>query len=113
MKGEYLSLKTAEIIHRQAGEHTTLETRRESNETTDKQRRYSEILECLKGKQLTAKEIATEMWMRELIPTNERNFTAPRLTELCQQGIVDVVGKKKCQYTGKTVAVYEVRDGEC
>lgn len=94
------------------GEFTTFETRRESNENVDRQRRYSEILECLKGKQLTAKEIATEMWMREMIPTNERNFTAPRLTELCKQGIVDVVGKKKCQYTGKTVAVYEVRDGQ-
>lgn len=111
MKGEYLSLESAEIIHRQAGEHTTLETRREANERIDKQRRYNEILECLKGKKLTAKEVANEMWMRGMIPTNERNFTAPRLTELCQQGVVDVVGKKKCLYTGKTVAVYEVRNG--
>ena len=42
MKGEYLSLETAEFIHRNVGEHTTLETRREANETIDKQRRYKD-----------------------------------------------------------------------
>ena len=42
-----------------------------------------------------------------LIPSTERNFTAPRLTKLEKKGIVKVVDKKKCDYTGKTVAVYE------
>lgn len=39
--------------------------------------------------------------------TDERNFSAPRLTELAQKGVVDVIGKKRCEYTGKTVGVYE------
>lgn len=89
----------------------TFETRRESYEQVDKQRRYREILECLEGKQLTAKETAVEMYKKGYIPSTERNFTAPRLTELCQKGIVEPVGKTKCKYTGKTVAVYEVRNG--
>ena len=111
MKGEFLSLETAEFLARRAGEHTTLETRRESHESVDKQKRYSEILECLGNDKMTAKEAAVEMFHRGYIPSTERNFTAPRLTEMCQKGLVDVVGKKKCQYTGKTVAIYEVRHG--
>ena len=107
MKGEYLDLETAKKRH--WGEHTTLETRQESYESVDKQRRYEEILECLGNRQMTAKEIANEMWLKGYIPTNERNFTAPRLTELCKSGVVDVIGKKKCNYTGKTVSVFEVR----
>lgn len=111
MKGEFMSLKTAEIIHRNAGEYTTLETRHEANETVDKSKRYKEILECLGNEKLTAKEIAVKMFDKGYIPTTERNFTAPRLTELSKEGIVEPIGKKKCQYTGKTVAVYEVRHG--
>lgn len=111
MKGEYLSLETAKIIHRNVGEHTTLDTRRESNENVDRKKRYKQILECLGNDKMTAKEVAVEMFERGYIPSTERNFTAPRLTELCQNGQVEVVGKKKCQYTGKTVAVYEVING--
>ena len=111
MKGEFLSLETAEIIARKAGEHTTLETRRESHESIDKQKRYSEILECIGSNKMTAKEAAVEMFHRGYTTSSERNFTAPRLTEMCQKGLVEVVGKKKCQYTGKTVAIYEVRNG--
>lgn len=96
---------------RRYGEYTTLETRNEAHEQVDKSKRYKEILECLGKEKLTAKEIAVEMFKKGYIPTTERNFTAPRLTELSQKGIVEPVGKKKCQYTGKTVAVYEVRHG--
>lgn len=71
-----------------------------------KQIRYKQILERL-DKPKTAKELAVELYIDRLIPTTERNFTAPRLTELEQMGVVEVVGKKRCQYTGKTVAIYE------
>lgn len=92
------------------GEVTTLETRRLANETVDKQKRYKQILEILGNKELTAKEIAQEMWMEGLIPSNERNFTAPRLTELSIMGIVEPIGKKKCMWTNKMVSVYKRRD---
>jgi len=98
------------IIERLPGEYTPFETKAEANETVDRQKRYKQILEILDGRQLTAKEIAFEMYHRRYTPTAERNFSAPRLTELQAQGKVEVIGKKKCQYTGKTVAVYQIRE---
>lgn len=84
----------------------TLETRHEAYEQVDKQRRYNEILEVLGDNEMTAKEISNEMYMRGLIPTNERNFTSPRLTELSIKGVVEPIGKKKCMWTNKMVSVY-------
>ena len=49
------------------------------------------------------------MFERRYIPTTERNFTAPRLTELVKKGEVEIVGQKKCIYTGKTVSVYSLK----
>lgn len=95
------------MIERRIGEIPTLETRSEANETVDKKKRYKQIIEILQGgKEMTAKEIAVEMCNRGYIPTSERNFTAPRLTELSRNGVVEPIGKQKCTYTGKTVCVY-------
>ena len=49
------------------------------------------------------------MARRGQIPTNERNFTAPRLTEMSVNGMVEPIGKKICEWTGKKVAVYQIR----
>ena len=87
----------------------TLENRRESYYSLDKQKRYIQILEVLGNNKMTAKEIAVEMFKRGMIPNSERNFTAPRLTELSYEGIVEPIGKKKCEYTGKTVSVFQLR----
>ena len=97
------------MIERLPGENTTLETKVQTEQEVDKQKRYSQILEVLGDKEMTAKEIAQEMYMREWIPTNERNFTSPRLTELSLEGIVEPVGKKKCMWTNKMVSVYKRR----
>ena len=70
--------------------------------------RYEQILDRLMTGEKTAKEIAVELFDLQLIPSTERNYTAPRLTELEQMGIVEVVGKKKCSYSGKMVAVYKI-----
>lgn len=56
----------------------------------------------------TAKEIAVELYKLKLIPSTERNYTAPKLTELEKMGLVKVIEKRKCQYTSKIVAVYEI-----
>lgn len=98
---------------RQYGEYTTLETRADSHDAVDKQKRYKQIIEILTGKKdgLTAKEIACAMMMKGHIPTSERNYTAPRLTELSQKGVVEPIGKKVCRFTGKKVAVYALREG--
>ena len=70
--------------------------------------RYEQILDRLMAGRRTAKEVAVELFDLRLIPSTERNYTAPRLTELEQMGLVRVVDKTKCEYTGKTVAVYEI-----
>lgn len=87
----------------------TYETRHESHESIDKNLRYMQILEVLDNKEMTAKEIAVEMHNRGYIPTDERNFTAPRLTELSIKGIVEPTEKKKCEYTHKMVSQYRIR----
>jgi len=69
-------------------------------------KRYEQILSRL-DRPKTAKEIAVEMYDLEWIPSNERNYTAPRLTELEKMGLVKVIDKKKCEWSGKTVAIYE------
>lgn len=105
-------MNMVEMTKARNGVPVTLSTRAESHETVDKQKRYSQIIECLEGKQMTAKELAVEMWKRGYIPNSERNFTAPRLTELSKDGVVEPIGKVKCEYTGKTVAVYRLRKEE-
>lgn len=84
----------------------TFETRRESHETVDKEKRYEQIMAILKSKPMTAKEIAVEMCRLGLTPNSERNFSAPRLTELVDKGMVKTIGKKVCDYTGKKVTIY-------
>ena len=94
------------------GEVVTLSTRAEAHDSVDKQKRYAQIIECLNVRPMTAKEVAVMMCEKGYIPNSERNFTAPRLTELSQNGIVEPFGKTKCNYTGKTVAVYRLRKEE-
>ena len=86
----------------------TAETRQISfNDIQDKAKiRYIQILNRLE-KPKTAKELAVELFDLGFTNTTERNYTAPRLTELEKMGYVKTVDKKKCEYTGKTVAVYD------
>ena len=86
----------------------TTQTRQLSfNDIQEKtKKRYEQILDRL-NEPKTAKEIAVELFEIGVIPSTERNYTAPRLTELEKMGYVKAVDKKKCEYTGKTVAVYE------
>jgi len=74
-----------------------------------KQIRYEQILDRL-DKPKTAKELAFELYEMGIIPTAERNYTAPRLTELEKMNKVVQIGKKKCDFTGKTVTVYDKSD---
>lgn len=90
------------------GEIVTLETRGESEEKVNKALRYKQIIEFLRLQDGTAKECAVYMQQKGYIPTSERNFTAPRLTELSKKGVVEPIGKKLCKYTGRKVAVYSL-----
>lgn len=69
--------------------------------------RYRAILEELKESgEATARELAVALWQKGQIPTPERNFVHPRLTEMMEMGLVEAVDKKTCEITGKMVAVY-------
>lgn len=94
---------------RNYGEYTTLETRGDAHESVNKKIRYSQIIECFKEKgMLSAKECAVLMHKKGYIPTSERNFSAPRITEMCQNGILEPIGKETCRYTGKKVTVFKL-----
>ena len=90
-----------------AGQVVTLDTRADAEASVDKNKRYKQILEILGDNEMTAKEIAVEMYNRGYTPSTERNFSQPRLNELMNKRIVEPIGKKKCKYTGRTVAVYK------
>lgn len=98
------------MIHREYGEATTLECRAESHEKVDKAKRRREILFIMKGNRImTAMEVANELLNHGFVNRLDRNNAAPRLTEMCQDGTVDVVGKKKDRWTGKMVTCYQIR----
>lgn len=89
----------------------TDDTRREAHEKVNKQKRYNQIIEILEELgEATAKEIAVRMCEKGYTNSTERNWSAPRLTELEWDGKVRVTGKKKCAYSGKTVAVYAIKE---
>ena len=88
------------------------ETRRESYEAAqpDAAIRRRVILEILTERGgMTAREVAGELHRRGITPTDERNFAAPRLTELYKDGKITVTGKRLCTHSGRNVAVWTVR----
>lgn len=90
----------------------TFETRRASYESVDKAKRYRQIIEIMQDvdKPLTAKEIAVEMKKRGYSSTDERNVSAPRITELLEKGILDCSKTKvRCKYSGKMVSQFVLR----
>lgn len=90
---------------------TTAQTRQLSlNDIQDKTKtRYIQILNRL-DEPKTAKELAVELYDLGITNTTERNTCAPRLTELEKMDLVEVIGKKKCEWTGKMVAVYRRKE---
>lgn len=86
----------------------TYETRRESHEKVDKEKRYAQIKNILGEKSMTAREIAEEMYERGYTTTKERNNSAPRLTELVDRCEVEISGKKYDEQTGRNVTTYKL-----
>jgi len=88
------------------------ETRRESYEAAkpDAAQRRRVILEILTERGgMTAREVSAELHRRGITPTDERNYAAPRLTELYKAGEITTTRKKICPQTGRNVAVWAVR----
>lgn len=91
----------------------TTDNRFESFEKIDRKRLYDLIiytLRCNSKNGLTAREIAIILYNQGYIRSNDRQATHPRLTELVDKGIVEVVGKKIDEISLRNVAVYSIID---
>lgn len=87
---------------------TTKETRRRSYDAVLPKRaaRCRLILETLGNRELTASEITEELVAAGRIQYFNRNYVAPRLTELKEIGILTTVGRRKATRSDATEAVW-------
>lgn len=86
----------------------TYETRHDSHEKVNKEKRYMQIKEILGDKVMTAREVAIELFRRGYTTNADRNNSAPRLTELVDKCEVEIAGKKYDEQTGRNVATYKI-----
>lgn len=90
----------------------TTDTRFESLEKLDRNGLYNLILSTLydnKENGLTAREVAVILYNQGLLRSNERQATAPRLTELVDDGRVIIIGKRFDEISLRNVAVYTIK----
>jgi hypothetical protein len=69
---------------------------------------FTELLCYPQG--ITASELANEMHNIGFFRSPDRNNVHPRLNEMVEMNIVEIIGKRQCRITNKTVAVYKVAD---
>lgn len=88
---------------------TTKQTREKAMLTADRNRRYRQILEVIDGKRMTVSEIARALFNCGYTDSWHRQVAAPRVTELQQAGVLQVVGETLDERTNRPVAVYEAK----
>ncbi len=86
----------------------TKETRRESydNILPKVKERARLVLETLGARSMTVSELTEELVKAGKIPYFNRNYVAPRLTELKDMGIVETCGRRKSTRSDATEAVW-------
>ena len=72
----------------------TKQTRRESHKKINKEAIHILILEQLEYGAMTAREIATVLYKHKKVLEPTRQQVQPRLTELVQDGRIEVCGKR-------------------
>ena len=82
----------------------TKETRLESYINTDTRKRRQLILETIGNRGLTARQICLMLGMQDM------NYVRPRLTEMYQDGVLEVVGKAYDTQTKRYTAIYTVKE---
>ena len=87
---------------------TTKETRRESYEAIlpKANERCRLILDTLGGREMTVSEITDELVAAGRLPYFNRNFVAPRMTELKEMGVVETCGRRKSTRSTAIEAVW-------
>ncbi|MDO4321920.1 MAG: DNA gyrase [Lachnospiraceae bacterium] len=68
------------------------------------------ILETLGDRKMTVSEITDELVAAHRIPYYNRNYVAPRLSELKDMGIVETCGRKKSTRSTATEAVWRRKE---
>lgn len=87
---------------------TTRETRRASYEAVipKVKDRSRLILETLGDREMTVSELTDELVERGKIPYYNRNYVAPRLSELKDMGVVETCGRRRSTRSTATEAVW-------
>ena len=87
---------------------TTRETRRNSYDAVlpKVNERARLILETLGSREMTVSEITEELLKNGKIPYFNRNFVAPRITELKDMGVVETCGRRKATRSDAKEAVW-------
>lgn len=93
---------------------TTRETRRASYEAVLPKinARSRLILETLGDREMTVSELTDELVEAGRIPYYNRNYVAPRLTELKERGIVETCGRRISIRSAATEAVWRRKNNE-
>lgn len=97
---------------RRPGTIVTYDTRALANESVNRSPREQLVLKCLAERPMTVKQIVMRLYEDNLIPVPERNTVAPRVTELCDAGIIEEAGQTTCEYTKRTVTVFRIKRAE-
>ena len=91
----------------------TTDTRWESFEKLDTKTMRKLIINELhenSNEGLTAREVAIRLYNKGFLMSSERQATAPRLTELMDEGKVVVIGKRMDGISKRNVAVYSLKE---
>lgn len=70
------------------------------------------ILETLGSREMTVSEITDELVTAGKIPYYNRNYVAPRLSELKDMGVVETCGRRKSTRSPATEAVWRRKEAE-
>lgn len=92
---------------------TTKQTRRASYDAVlpKVKDRSRLILKTLGDREMTVSEITDELVEAGEIPYYNRNYVAPRLTELKDMGVVETCGRRKSTRSNATEAVWRRKSG--
>lgn len=90
----------------------TRQTRRQSyNEVLPKVKERSRlILQTLGSREMTVSEITDELVIKGILPYYNRNYVAPRLSELKAEGIVETCDRRKSTKSQATEAVWRRKE---
>ena len=90
----------------------TKATRKESYEAVlpKVNERSRVILETLGARAMTVSEITDELVAAGTLPYYNRNYVAPRLTELKDMGVVETCGRRKSTRSPATEAVWRRKE---